>query len=245
MLSRRIPIYNNAFLLQSKERYSCMHMDMFNNCDSKTNGEHAFFMKIKDNIDVVFDVGCRSDSEFLCFKGEVHYFDPVQEFINKLKEQPTSNKLSYYNAFGLGDEPKYIHYYPRYQSFYNRLVSCKINDDTNKVSLSIKKAKDYIVEKNIQKIDFLKIDTEGYDLLVMKGFEECLDIVNIIQFEYGGTAMDNNTSLHDMIQYLCERGFHKFSYLTSYGTEPIVNFDNHCQYCNIVCVNKKSSYIPY
>ena len=56
-------------------------------CDSKTNGEEKFFLDIKNNINVIFDVGCRSDSEFINFQGEVHYFDPVHEFIENLKFQ--------------------------------------------------------------------------------------------------------------------------------------------------------------
>ena len=58
---------------------------MFNNYDPKTNGEYKFFIDIKDKINVIFDVGCRQDSEFINFEGEVHYFDPVDKFINNLK----------------------------------------------------------------------------------------------------------------------------------------------------------------
>ena len=57
---------------------------MFNNCDSNTNGEEYFFSHIKNNIKTIFDIGCRSDSEFINFQGEVHYFDPVSEFIQNL-----------------------------------------------------------------------------------------------------------------------------------------------------------------
>ncbi len=34
---------------------------------------------------MIFDVGCRSDSDYIDFTGEVHYFDPVNEFIENLK----------------------------------------------------------------------------------------------------------------------------------------------------------------
>jgi hypothetical protein len=60
---------------------------MFNKSDAKTNGEEKFFMDIKDNINIIFDVGCRSDSEYINFSGEVHYFDPVESFLEKLKNQ--------------------------------------------------------------------------------------------------------------------------------------------------------------
>jgi FkbM family methyltransferase len=220
-------------------------MGIFNNCNSKTNGELRFFEGIKDKIDVIFDVGTRSDSEFINFTGEVHYFEPVPEFIENLKTQTNNNRSSSFNNFGLGNDNADLYYYPKYESFYDRINSCRVSDDANKIRLHIRKAKDYVVEKNIKQIDFLKIDTEGYELNVMKGFDDFLPNIKIIQFEYGGTFLDNNLKLVDVIQYLEKHGFYKFSYLTCDGTEPIRNFDDHYQYCNIVCINIKSDIIPF
>ncbi len=44
-------------------------------------------MNIKDSINVIFDVGCNSDSDYTDFTGEVHYFDPMTEFVEKLKKK--------------------------------------------------------------------------------------------------------------------------------------------------------------
>jgi len=74
---------------------------MFNNCNPNTNGEHKFFMDIKNNITSIFDVGCRSDTEFINFTGEVHYFDPVNEFIEQLKTQKNLNKTSYFTPLDI------------------------------------------------------------------------------------------------------------------------------------------------
>ena len=218
---------------------------MFNNCDSKTNGEYKFFMDIMDNIKVIFDVGCRTNSEYIHFSGEVHYFDPVNDFIEQIKKQTNLNVISFFNNFGLGEENKQIYYYPKYESFYDRINSCHVSDDSNKILLQIKKGKDYVIQNNIKNIDFLKIDTEGYELNVLQGFEDFLENVKIIQFEYGGTFLDNNKKLIDVITFLEEKGFYKFSYLTSYGTEIITDFTDHYQYCNIVCINKNSDFVPY
>ena len=216
---------------------------MFNNCNSKTNGEYDFFLKIKDSIQTVFDVGCRSDSEFTEFEGEVHYFDPVSSFIEDLSKQPNKNKTSHFNTFGLGNENTELYYYPRYQSFYDRVNSCTVSDDSNKIVLQIKKASDYIRANSVKTIDFLKIDTEGFELNVLKGFEEELVNVNSIQFEYGGTFLDNKMRLKDVLEYLEGKGFHKFSYLVKGGTSPLTDRNDHYQYCNIVCVNKRNSFI--
>ena len=218
---------------------------MFNNCDSRTNGEYTFFMNIKDKIKCIFDVGCRADSEFVNFTGEVHYFDPVNQFIEELKKNKNVNKSAYFNNFGLGEENKQTYYYPKYQSFYDRTNSCHFSDDANKILLDIKTGKDYIINNDIKNIDFLKIDTEGYELNVIKGFEDYIENIKIIQFEYGGTFLDNKTKLIDVINYLEQKGFHRFSYLTSNGTEIITDFSDHYQYCNIVCLNKTCILSPY
>lgn len=211
---------------------------MFNNCDSKTNGEYLFYLQLKDKINIIFDVGCRSDSEFLDFTGEVHYFDPVSEFIDNLKNQPNKNKSAFFNNFGLSFENNNIYYYPKYQSFFDRVNSCKISDNENKIILNIKKSIDYVVQNNIKYIDFLKIDTEGFEYNVLLGFEDFLKNIKIIQFEYGGTFLDNNIKLIDVINLLKQHGFNKFSYLTNNGSELIKDFTDHYQYCNIVCINE-------
>lgn len=218
---------------------------MFNNCDSKTNGEHRFYCQIRDQIRVIFDVGCRSDSEFTTFSGEVHYFDPMTEFIESLQRIPNTNQQAYFNRFGLGHEEAEMYYYPKYQSFYDRVNSCHVSDDSNKVLLHIKKGKNYVIEHGIKEIDFLKIDTEGYELNVLKGFEDCLSSVKIIQFEYGGTFLDNHVTLREITQYLEKKGFYKFSYLTNDGPVLITDFNDHYQYCNIVCLNRDSDIIPF
>ena len=188
-------------------------------------------------MSIIFDVGCQA-STFLDFKGEVHYFDPVPEFIETLINTPNKNTKSKLNKFGLGNETKSLDFYPKYQSFYDRTLSCGKSDNANKIPLTIKMAKDYIIENDIKTIDFLKIDTEGYELEVLQGFEEYIRIVKIIQFEYGGTFLDNNIKLIDVIQYLQLFGFGDFAYLTQNGTVPLTNYDDHYQYCNIVCTRK-------
>lgn len=210
----------------------------FNNCNSKTNGEYDLFTRIKQYINIIFDVGCRTDSEMLMFEGECHYFDPVKDFIDNLSSQKTKNKLSYFNPFGLGEEVNDLWYYPKYESFLDRTISCKISDDKNKLLLKIKKAEDYIVKHNIENIDFLKIDTEGFELSVLKGFGKYLQRVKLIQFEYGGTYLDNGIKLIEVKNYLESFGFTHFSYLVKNGTILITNFDDNYQYCNIICVNK-------
>ena len=239
---------------------------MFNNCNPKTNGELYFLNLIHKNINVIFDVGCRTDSEFIELEKEVHYFDPVPNFIKTISEKKNKNTNAYFNNFGLSDKVEEIFYYPKYQSFYDRTASCINSDNSNKIILKVKTAKHYIENNKINSIDFLKIDTEGYELNVLKGFGELLNNVKIIQFEYGGTFLDNNTKLNDVIEYLKKYNFHKFSYLSQNRCVPIeevkrINVNpqarrhgypsvveitgdyipDHYNYSNIVCINKAAN----
>jgi len=208
---------------------------LFGNCNSITNGELNFYNNIKNKCDIIFDIGCRYDSLFTDFTGEVHYFEPEITFIDKLKIQTNQNRVSIFNNYGLSNSNEELWYYPKYQSFYNRIISCKENDDINKIKFNVKKASDYIKEKNIEKIDFVKIDTEGSEFNIIKGFEDKISIIQVIQFEYGGTFLDNNTSLSDIIEYLKSYGFKKFGYLYENGVYEIINYLDHYKYCNIVC----------
>tara|TARA_Y100000389_G_scaffold1905_1_gene1947 strand:+ start:1610 stop:2260 length:651 start_codon:yes stop_codon:yes gene_type:complete len=214
-------------------------------CVSSLNGETHFFNNIKPHIDIIFDVGSRSDSDFLEFVGEVHYFDPNHGFMEKLKKMKSLNTSSYHNTFGLGNTNSKLNYYPKYQSFYDRIKSCKVSDDVNKIVLQIQKGKDYMIENKISKIDFMKIDTEGYELEVLKGFEDYLQNIMIIQFEYGGTYIDSGNRLLDVVHLLENKGFENFSYLSKSGPVLITNFKDTYKYCNIVCINKTSKFVPF
>ena len=209
---------------------------MFNNFNEITNGEFEFLESIKNEIHIIFDVGSRSDSLFTNMEKEVHYFDPNVSFLMELKSKPNNNSKSYFNDFGLSDKKGELLYYDRFQSFVDRTLTC--GPDSNTKILKINTALNYITDNKIKKIDFLKIDTEGHELSVVKGFGDKISIVNIIQFEYGGTFRDADIKLIDIIDYLKSKNFENFSYLTENGKILIDNFDDHYNYCNIVCFNK-------
>ena len=137
-------------------------------CESKLNGEVNFFNFLIQNFSpkIVFDVGWRDDSDFLSFNGEVHYFEPFSSAIQTLKSKSNNNTKSFFNTFGLSNKTENIYYYPRFQSFCDRVKSCNCSDEQNKLLLKVKTGKEYIEEMNVSRIndplnsiDFLKIDT--------------------------------------------------------------------------------------
>jgi hypothetical protein len=212
-------------------------MNIFNDSNCETNGEVFFLNTIKKDLNVVFDVGSRDDSIFLDLNCDVHYFEPNPNFILNLKNKKNNNHNSFYNEFGLSNIKDEIEYYVNYQSFLNRNKT--INNGSDKIKLIVNRADNYILNNNITNIDFIKIDTEGFELKVLKGFGELLRIVKIIQFEYGGTYIDAGITLKEVIDFLKDNKFNNFSYITNNGTIPIEDTNDHYQYCNIVCFNSQ------
>jgi len=67
---------------------------------------------------------------------------------------------------------------------------------------------DFVREKDLHHIDYLKIDAEGYDLLVLKGvpWDSIKPDVIMCEFEDSKTRSLGYT-MHDMARYLTERGY--------------------------------------
>jgi len=75
--------------------------------------------------------------------------------------------------------------------------------------VSLEKAINIIKKFKIEKIDLLKIDTEGYELNVIKGFEKSIDVVKVVIFEHHFDLMiKKNYNYSDINKYLIKRGFH-------------------------------------
>ena len=70
--------------------------------------------------------------------------------------------------------------------------------------------KEYLEKKKIQKIDLLKIDTEGYELEVIKGLKDSISKVSVILFEHHYDNMIiKNYTFSDIHNLLKNNGFRR------------------------------------
>lgn len=191
--------------------------------------EEDYFEKIKDNCNVIFDVGVGDFSVFFNKESyEVHYFEPFSTAFNKLKDFTISNKKFYLNNFGLGDKNEVLPYYEE-GSLYNRNLTNNIKDECQ-----VKTGLEYCIEKNITKIDFLKIDVEGFETKVLLGFGDFLKNVRYIQFEYGIGLSDAGSNLKEIIDIFNRYGFNEFY---KNGIQKLESTNDFWEWCNINCKN--------
>ncbi len=157
-------------------------------------GELYFFNFIKDECNLVFDIGAQEDIHYIEIEPriEYHLFEPNLTLYNgilkKLEKHP--NTKVKVNPFGLGNWTGDLTYYPDSQSFFLRTVHMQSNPKLA-ITCSIKDFKEYIQENNINHIDFMKIDTEGGEPdILLPNSKFIKNNVDFIQFEYASTWLD-------------------------------------------------------
>ena len=92
-----------------------------------------------------------------------------------------------------------------------RLINFLSNKKTyQKLKIKISRLKDYIEKNNIEKIDFMKIDTEGYEFEILLGLENKIKLVDIIMFEHHYDNMiKKNYTYNDINELLIKNNFKK------------------------------------
>jgi FkbM family methyltransferase len=71
------------------------------------------------------------------------------------------------------------------------------------------KGDSFCAERSIERIDLLKIDTEGHEISVLKGFARMFEQkrIEVVQFEYGGSWLDARTQLMDAFELFGQYGY--------------------------------------
>ena len=78
------------------------------------------------------------------------------------------------------------------------------------INLNTQKLINYINQKKIYQIDFLKIDTEGFEFEILKGLEDRIKLVKIIMFEHHYDNMiKKNYTFSDINAHLKNNNFKK------------------------------------
>ena len=189
--------------------------------------------KLCDNeIKIIFDVGGHHGESIIFFNKnfnicKIYSFEPLEKNFFKLKENTIkiSKKVIFFN-FALGNKKEKKIIKEMIESSSSTLN--EINENTEyfkrkKFFLGLKKhqkmfkEKKILVEKGIDvinkfkinKIDLLKIDTEGYEYNVIKGFDKSINKVKFIMFEHHYDLMINKTYKFSSInRYLINNGFY-------------------------------------
>ncbi len=167
-----------------------------------------FLKKKKINIEYFIDVGAHHGETIELFSRnfkikKIYAFEPSPINFKNLKKKYQNKKIFFdlkLENFALGNSNKNIEFYQlnesssstakklNFESNYllRKLKLLNLNQKNYLQSFNVKQIKlsKYYTDKNINKVDFLKIDTEGSEFEILRGLDEKIKGVNYIFFEH-------------------------------------------------------------
>ena len=183
---------------------------------------------------IFFDVGAHKGETLKLFSNnfnirEFYCFEPSPINFEYLKKKNFKNikNIKIFN-FGLGDKESVLAFNQLEESSSSTLVD--INQDSNyykkkqkilnffnlnrdkrkKINVNMHCLSEFMKKESIDKIDILKIDTEGYEYKVIKGAKEKIKNIQYIYFEHHFDDMlKKDYSFSDIHRYLTKNGFKK------------------------------------
>ncbi len=189
--------------------------------------ELNFFSSYIDHGFVVLDIGANIGlhslyaANLVGVNGKVYSFEPVKSTFNRLKENILINKFNNIQAFNvaMSDESKTSEITVSKDGFdaWNSMVgkSCQTGDNFEIETIKTLTLDSFVEKEHLQnKIDFIKIDTEGWELQVLKGGREYLKNYSpVIMFEYSEDICENfNVSLNEVYDLLTNLGYYLYKF---------------------------------
>lgn len=182
-------------------------------CASATNGEHRLLSKIIERVE--------NDKT-------VHIFDVGA----RDSEFPNFTKKHQLHLF----DPKMV-CNPEVD-----YLADNVNVENSALNSTDNTLDAYCELNNINNIEFLKIDTDGYDIDVLKGATKMIKKTKYIQVEYDMFWGIMNQSINELMELL--KGF-KLYKITSFGLIPKDNIANDHIYSNYLFTNEDIQYQPH
>lgn len=202
-------------LLPGRRASSCPHVsdgiqpDEFcnwDNCNPETNGEYFLIDQCAGSWRLCFDVGANTgeyaarvlranpDCRVHCFEPNRLLHDAIrQKGVTTVSPAALSDCAGTLRInFDTGDSTQ--------SSIHRTHERCQAAD------VPAVTVDDYMNDNGIEQVSFVKIDTEGHELAVLRGAAAALrdQRIEMLQFEYGGTYCDAGTTLWQVYELLAD-----------------------------------------
>jgi FkbM family methyltransferase len=222
MKARGNPPHASIRTQEKSERLHALSLQRLNygNSDMTANGETWFVRHLArtlPNHPIVFDVGANVGDYTAALidaidNPSIHCFEPSQTAFALLQKRYEATREIHLNNAGLGaEEMTHALYADKPGSGMGSIYPRRLDHlgiDVHAVEeVQIYRLDTYCAHHGIERIDFLKIDTEGHELSVLRGAGEMLvpERIGAIQFEFGGTAIDSRIYFQDFFYLLTPR----------------------------------------
>jgi FkbM family methyltransferase len=180
----------------------------------ENNGEDWVLRRLGPELEVVFDVGANVGewTTYALAAGArtVHAFEISPTTAAELTKTHGADPRVHINSFGLSAEAGTI----TIRHFPDLPVLTTVTDfpwdiPSEQLEVPVRTGDEYLAEHGIDRVDFLKIDVEGAEELVLRGFAGAFarGAIGAVQFEYGRFVVLTKYMLRDFYTDLTKWGF--------------------------------------
>lgn len=236
-------IWGNNFLILNNDSVQSMWL-MYNYIIDWE--EFNLIKSIVKKEDICFDIGANNGyySVWFSLYGFVHSFEPNEKSFNRLLQNINVNKIENVEAnnFGIGGE-KGVAKFTLNKDIQNHILIGKTNIDS--VEIRIDTVDNYLLENNIERIKFLKIDVEGFEFDVLLGAQNALKNkkIEIIQLEINNSIVNSGHTEIELIDFLKAYGYHLAKFDVENKKLVKIDFEisreNYFAVYDINCLNKE------
>ena len=177
----------------------------------ETNIIFKVFQQNYQTKPTMVDVGaCKGDAliQFINHNWSVHAFEPKDSNYNELVDNTIGSQITL-NKKAVSNEPK-----EKTAFFSSNQIDgigslMKFSDFHDNTELTtVTTLEIYCDEKNISEIDYLKVDTEGYDKLVLEGLDWSKICPRLIMCEFEDKkTIQLDYTKDDLINFLTDKGY--------------------------------------
>jgi len=216
---------------------------ILNHESEKISGEGYFIENHVSKIrkGVVLDVGANVGkySKFIKRMNQdidIFAFEPHPATYQRLVKNVDGMDIKTYNVgVGASDGSLYLYDYAdkdgsSHASLYKDVIEQIHKGQAIAHKVRIISLDTFMIENNIDRVGLLKIDTEGHELEVLKGFERCIrdNKVDLIHFEFNEMNIASRVCFKDFWEFLPN---YDFSRMLQDGLVPIRDYSP--VYCEI------------
>lgn len=186
--------------------------------DPRTNGEYWLLehaLRASTGPQVLLDIGAnRGDwtAEVLRLvqpagRIHVHAFEPSLATRSILAARFVESRAVTVQAYALSDAPGEATFYTLEDGAGTNSLSPSSGPNTEVTRVTSIDA--FLQESGIAAVSMVKIDTEGFDLLVLRGAQQSLHggQIGIIQFEYNSRWLLNHACLRDVFDLISDKPY--------------------------------------
>jgi FkbM family methyltransferase len=185
--------------------------------ESETNGEYWLIEQLPERP-IVVDVGFYEgdfSKEILRRRpmALVYGFDPSRHAKRHFDTHPFGNGNVSLISAALADQVGLATFFD-YGNMCNSLATrtdagC---DESSRYEVAVDTLDSWCATRGLEKIDFLKIDAEGFDLDVLRGSTRLLEasMIDLVMFEFASGWISSRRLLRDAVDYLATKPYKLF-----------------------------------